>query len=106
MFQVRGGRMPFQRILHALLIAAFAFFFTGPIANPADALQETPTVRTAPPEKMEPPGNQPTPPANATETERYTLSHDRYQKAVAYSRAEYTLYFISVSVGFAVLLVL
>lgn len=28
-------------------------------------------------------------------TEQYTLSHDRYQKAIAYSRAEYALYFLS-----------
>jgi STE24 endopeptidase len=28
-------------------------------------------------------------------TEEYTLSHDRYEKAVAYSRAGYTLYFVS-----------
>jgi STE24 endopeptidase len=27
-------------------------------------------------------------------TEQYTLSHDRYQKAIAYSRARYTLYFV------------
>jgi STE24 endopeptidase len=28
-------------------------------------------------------------------TEQYTLSHDRYEKAVAYSRAEYVLYLVS-----------
>jgi Zn-dependent protease with chaperone function len=28
-------------------------------------------------------------------TEQYTLSHDRYEKAIAYSRAGYTLYFVS-----------
>src|SRR5262249_48157760 len=39
------------------------------------------------------------------ETERYTLSHDRYEKAVRYSRAGYALYFASVFVGFAVLLI-
>lgn len=35
-------------------------------------------------------------PANQqkTETEKYTLSQDRYQKAIAYSRAGYTLYFV------------
>jgi Zn-dependent protease with chaperone function len=30
-----------------------------------------------------------------TATEQYTLSHDRYEKAVAYSKAGYTLYFVS-----------
>ncbi len=34
-----------------------------------------------------------------TKTEQYTLSHDRYQKAVAYSRAGYTLYFVSYILG-------
>lgn len=98
--------MPFQRILHALPMAALIFLCLGLAAKPAHALQETPTVHTAPPEKMEPPEDQPAPPANASEIERYTLSHDRYQKAVAYSRAEYTLYFVSVFAGFAVLLVM
>ena len=32
-------------------------------------------------------------------TEQYTLSHEKYQKAVAYSRAGYTLYFLSYVLG-------
>jgi STE24 endopeptidase len=39
-------------------------------------------------------------------TEQYTLSEDRYEKAVAYSRAAYTLYFVSYFVSFAVLFLL
>jgi STE24 endopeptidase len=39
-------------------------------------------------------------------TEQYTLSEDRYEKAVAYSRAGYTLYFVSYLVSLAVLLLL
>jgi len=39
-------------------------------------------------------------------TEQYTLSEDRYEKAVAYSRAGYTLYFVSYFVGIAVLFLL
>ncbi len=39
-------------------------------------------------------------------TEQYTLSEDRYEKAVAYSRAAYTLYFVSYFVSFLVLLLL
>jgi STE24 endopeptidase len=39
-------------------------------------------------------------------TEQYTLSEDRYEKAVAYSRAAYTLYFVSYFVSFVVLLLL
>jgi STE24 endopeptidase len=34
-----------------------------------------------------------------TKTEQYTLSHERYEKAVAYSRAGYTLYFLSYFLG-------
>ena len=66
--------------------------------------QETPTVRTPPPQQIETPPAQ-TPANTSSETDRYTLSHERYEKAVAYSRAGYALYFISVLVGFAVLLV-
>jgi STE24 endopeptidase len=35
-----------------------------------------------------------TKPSELPRTEQYTLSHDRYQKAIAYSRAVYTLYFV------------
>jgi len=69
------------------------------------AAQETPTVRTAPSQQLEPPANNPPAPKASTEVERYTLSHDRYEKAVAYSRAGYALYFLSVFVGFAVLII-
>jgi STE24 endopeptidase len=34
-----------------------------------------------------------------TKTEQYTLSQERYEKAVAYSRADYTLYFVSYFLG-------
>jgi STE24 endopeptidase len=40
------------------------------------------------------------------QTEQYTLSEDRYAKAVAYSRAEYILYFVSYALGFVVLVLL
>jgi STE24 endopeptidase len=39
-------------------------------------------------------------------TEQYTLSQDRYAKAVAYSRAEYILYFLSYALSFVVLVLL
>src|SRR5258705_1997689 len=47
--------------------------------------------------------------ANTTEqtkTEQYTLSHERQAKAVAYSRAGYTLYFLSYFLGGLVLFLL
>src|SRR5437763_9539758 len=34
-----------------------------------------------------------------TKTEQYTLSHEKYEKAVAYSRAGYALYFLSYILG-------
>lgn len=58
-------------------------------------------MRTPPPQQMEPRGDRPD---AASETDRYTLSHERYRKAVTYSRAGYALYFLSVLVGLAVLL--
>jgi STE24 endopeptidase len=45
-----------------------------------DQRDETPLAAPATPQK--------------TETEKYTLSQDRYEKAIAYSRAGYTLYFV------------
>jgi STE24 endopeptidase len=69
----------------------------------ASCAQETPTVRPASPQQIEPPPAKPQSNASS-ETDRYTLSHERYEKAVAYSRAGYALYFLSVFVGFAALL--
>jgi len=45
-------------------------------------------------------------PPRTSNTEQYTLSEDRYEKAVAYSRAGYTLYFVSYAVSFAVLMLI
>jgi len=65
------------------------------------AIPETPVAQFA--------AQQPNPeqnPASAsqsseqTKTEQYTLSHERYEKAVAYSRAGYTLYFVSYGLEF------
>jgi Zn-dependent protease with chaperone function len=94
--------MPRQRIMYALLFVLPLLIFSL-LAVPAFCVQEAPTVRTPPPQQIEPPAKAPDTPSD-NETERYTLSHDRYAKAVAYSRAGYTLYFLSVFIGFAVLL--
>jgi len=92
-----------QRIAYALLLIVFSLIF-GALASPQAVLaQETPTVRTPPPQQIEPPGNTPDT-ATTNEVNRYTLSHDRYEKAVAYSRAGYSLYFLSVFIGFVVLI--
>src|SRR4029077_17156359 len=58
---------------------------------------ETPVPGMPKSERVEPPRGK---------TEQYTLSEDRYEKAVAYSRAAYALYFVSYFVSFAVLLLL
>jgi STE24 endopeptidase len=57
-------------------------------------------IVSAQPSQSEPSGvGQPSENASSqTNTAEYTLSHDRYVKAVAYSRAGYTLYFVSVFV--------
>ena len=94
--------MPRQRIAHALFIACL-WLTPGVLASPAFPVQETPTVRTPPPQQIEPPAKAAAP-AALNETEQYTLSRDRYEKAVAYSRAGYTLYFLSFFIGFAVLI--
>jgi Zn-dependent protease with chaperone function len=99
---LREGLMPRRRIALHRFALLFALVSTAPLPSPSYA-QETPTVRTPPPQQVEPPGNAP-PPSAPTEVERYTLSHDRYEKAVRYSRAGYTLYFTSVFIGLAVLL--
>jgi len=85
----------------APLVLAVCGVAISPVASNA---QETPTVRTPPPQQIETPSTQPE--TTAKETDRYTLSHERYEKAIAYSRAGYALYFLSVFVGFAALLVL
>src|SRR5215467_9832875 len=96
----RLGRMPqkgfmLRRRLRgrcaALALAACLAAFS-PLSCRA---QETPTVRSTPPQQIEPPPSQPQTNASS-ETDRYTLSHERYEKAVAYSRAGYALYFLSV----------
>ena len=95
--------MPRQRIAYALLLIVLWSIFAA-LASPYPLLaQETRTVRTPPPRQIEPPANAPD---NSTtnDVNRYTLSHDRYEKAVAYSRAGYSLYFLSVLVGFVVLI--
>ena len=63
--------------------------------------QEKPTVDPPTTQSPDPARNPPVTEAK-TETEQYTLSHERYEKAVAYSRAWYTLYFIWTTGGIAI----
>jgi len=63
--------------------------------------QEKPTVDPPTTQNSDPASNLPVTHAK-TETEQYTLSHQRYEKAVAYSRAGYTLYFLSIFLGLSI----
>jgi Zn-dependent protease with chaperone function len=65
-------------------------------SKPAQQSPSTPTASPSQSPAVTPP--------NHTNTERYTLSHKRYEEAVAYSRAGYTLYFVSFFLSVAVLL--
>ncbi|GAC1700876.1 MAG: M48 family metallopeptidase [Candidatus Acidiferrum sp.] len=81
------------------------------VAGPVDALA-TPAVDTSSAQKSSPQqassSTQPVPPIASPrqESEEYTLSPERYQKAVAYSRARYILYFISTFVGLLALVLI
>jgi len=90
-------------VKNAWLFLFLLTILSGIAAPGARSAQETPTVRTPPPQQIEKPADTPEPLATS-DTDRYTLSHERYEKAVAYSRAGYTLYFLSVFIGFAVLI--
>jgi Zn-dependent protease with chaperone function len=74
-----------------LLAAFLALFLAGApaLSAPSPAPQAAPA---------------PAQPENAPKTEQYTLSHDRYEKAVAFSRSQYTLYFVSFFYGLLILL--
>jgi Zn-dependent protease with chaperone function len=101
---LRKRKIPRRRIALLRFAVLLLAWSAALLSSPARA-QESPTVRTPPPQQMEPPGKTP-PPEAPTEVERYTLSHDRYEKAVRYSRAGYTLYFSAVFVSLVVLLIL
>src|ERR1700719_4075685 len=66
-------------------------------ASAAQTFQSNPNV---------PASNQQPPSPTQAETDQYRLSRERYQKAVSYSRAGYTLYFVSYFVSVAVLLLI
>ena len=87
----------------ALLFCTLILFF-APQRGLANSQTASPTqdntTQASPPQSVSS-EIQPPPPTTTeqTRTEQYTLSHERYEKAVAYSRAEYTLYFVSYILG-------
>src|SRR6202048_4302876 len=66
----------------------------------------TPAVKTLQSNPNSPPNNQQPREPTQTETDQYRLSTERYEKAVSYSRAGYTLYFISYFLSAIVLLLI
>ena len=94
------------RLLLLLLCAA------GLTALPAAAQARAPEAAPRPAAAQQAPGAAPAAEKPAAKPEenrqsgQYTLSHERYEKAVAYSRARYTLYFVSFAWGLLILVVL
>jgi STE24 endopeptidase len=80
----------FAPIVFGCLLLVFVCRVSSKPASP-DA---PPTQVLSVPGVSTPPSTTETKPPEPTKTEQYTLSHDRYQKAIAYSRAGYTLYFV------------
>lgn len=96
------GRWAFGHRFVALLSTALLFACLQPgFAKPRpEASTETPPVQTSAQQSASSPSLAiDAKIAEQTKTEQYTLSHDRYEKAVAYSRAGYTLYFVSYILG-------
>ncbi len=96
----------------ALLVACFAATATAAASRPqAPAQQRKPSPTSAPKsiQQNQPPDNSTRSPENSSaahtqnETDQYVLSHERYEKAVSYSRAGYLLYFVDYALSFAVL---
>jgi Zn-dependent protease with chaperone function len=96
-----------QYIRAFLIRAAFAFLLVSLSAPARSSPAQTSPDRSAPSQTPIPglPKTERTPPPSS-HTEQYTLSEDRYEKAVAYSRAGYTLYFVSYVLSFAVLILI
>jgi Zn-dependent protease with chaperone function len=85
------------------LPAPFSAAARSPQATEIPSYPERPT-----PSQSAVPGSPSTrrPAPELPKTEQYTLSQDRYEKAVAYSRQEYILYLVSYLLGVVVLLLI
>jgi STE24 endopeptidase len=90
-----------------LLWCLGASFLSGISASGAANLRKNPEILTAQAWPEHPAPTQPQAPGSASsarpKTQEYKLSQERYEKAVAYSRAGYTLYFFSYFLGALVL---
>lgn len=99
---------------HTFVPALCVLLFFSPLLAPRAAANPQPpsllknnaaqSSAQLPPDREIPPLVANTP--DQAKTEQYTLSHEKYEKAVAYSRAGYTLYFLSYILGFVFLLLI
>jgi len=80
-------------------MAPQSFVHAAPYASPAKPAAQAPTPQTS----SAPSAASESKTTERTRTEQYTLSHERMAKAVAYSQAGYTLYFVSYFLGGLVL---
>jgi STE24 endopeptidase len=102
-FPMRHNLMTRGLLRHGLtILLCLTVLFTAAIfhsARAAASLARSPEAQSYPerpaPSQAAVPGSPAKERAGPPRTEQYTLSHDRYEKAVAYSRAEYVLYFIA-----------
>jgi STE24 endopeptidase len=102
---IRGSLMGRSASLHVFLFVIFVSLGCSQVSfaaapQVARAERKPYPAQTSPQDKNSPPS-----PASGSQTseqsrtEQYTLSQERYEKAVAYSRADYTLYFVSYFLG-------
>lgn len=91
-----------------LSLTVFAHGALPAFRAPASKLSEQTAPERSKPSQTPIPGVPKTEPAQPPRgvTEQYTLSEDRYEKAVAYSRAGYTLYFLSYLISFLALVLI
>lgn len=101
-------RFALGRLICLGLLLAFAAGAVGASAAPqSDAAPQTAPEQSSPSRPAIPglPRTEALVPQKG-KSEQYTLSEDRYEKAVAYSRAGYTLYFVSYFLSIVVLILL
>jgi len=88
-------------------VSVFAILILQNAAVPATrfladaAPQKTPSTQAPSSDSATQQGDSETNGRTDARTAQYTLSHERYQKAVAYSRAAYVLYFVDAFLGMA-----
>src|SRR2546423_2816636 len=101
-----------RRLVRPVQIVCFSFCLAlaGAAARAATPFYASPqtTPESSAPSQPPIPGLPKTEPAPSSrgKTEQYTLSEERYEKAVAYSRAGYTLYFVSYFISILVLILI